>query len=112
MRIATLAAGLGLALVACQSEPVSRTLGARCDLSSECEQRCLAPSGDWPGGFCTIACDTDANCPSGARCIGDIGGVCAFACTTNADCEFLVGGYTCQDVDPRSGGVKVKVCHG
>jgi hypothetical protein len=108
MRIAL----LGIALAACQSSDVSRALGARCDLSSECDQECLAPSTAWPGGFCTTICDTDRDCPSDALCIEEHGGVCAFSCTADASCDFLVQSYTCQAIDRHGGGNKVMVCRG
>jgi hypothetical protein len=96
----------------CQSSNVSRQLGARCDMNSECDSRCLMPGGDWPGGFCTVACDSAAACPDGASCISESGGVCAFACGGVADCAFLGTGYSCKQVDAQGGGVKVTVCHG
>jgi hypothetical protein len=102
---------LVLALVACQSSDVSRKLGARCDTNSECAQTCLS-GGDWPGGFCSISCDTDANCPSDARCIDENGGVCAFACAADPDCTFLGAGYTCKAVDTHPQGTQVTVCRG
>lgn len=106
MRIAVL-----LALVACQSSNVSRQVGARCDLSSECDQKCQGPSAEWPGGFCTIACDTDGSCPSGAACIAETGGMCAFTCRTDPDCAYL-GQYVCVSVDDKAGGPQVMVCRG
>jgi hypothetical protein len=102
---------LGLALVACQSSDVSRSVGARCATNAECDVKCLA-GGPWPGGFCTVLCDTDANCPENARCVDEDGGVCAFSCTADPDCSFLGAGYTCQDRDSHTGGAQVKVCRG
>ena len=63
MRLAIIA----IALAGCQSSDVSRELGARCDSSSECDDRCLTPSADWPEGFCTIRCETDVDCFRNAR---------------------------------------------
>jgi hypothetical protein len=101
-----------LALVACQSSEVSRKLGARCDVNADCAQTCL-PIPDWPGGFCTTSCDSDANCESDAACIDENGGVCAFGCISDASCTFLGAGYTCQSIDAHpNGGTKVMVCHG
>src|SRR5213075_2729645 len=108
MRTALLALALST-LAACQSSDVSRELGARCDKSSECEERCLAPSGDWPGGFCTISCDVDADCPSDAACVNeDSGAICAFTCASDTGCTFLGQGYTCKERDDHAvGGGKV-----
>lgn len=101
---------LVLSLVACQSEDVSRRLGARCDVTSDCEQKCLVPGSDWPGGFCTVACTTDGDCGTGASCIDEDGGVCAFACSSDPACTFLGSAYACAQVDAH--GAKVMVCRG
>jgi len=103
---------IAMALAACQNLDVSRDVGARCDLASECNERCLVPSGDWPGGFCTITCDTAANCPGGSTCIDEQGGVCVFKCVGDADCTFLGAGYRCMAVDSHGAGTKVMVCRG
>jgi len=101
-----------LLLAACQSSDVSRSVGARCDTNAECETQCLGPSGEWPGGFCTVLCDNDMGCPEGTRCIEENGGVCAFACGADAACNFLGTGYTCKALDSHGGGAKVMVCRG
>lgn len=96
-------------VVGCGGSDVSREVGARCDDSSECDDRCLLPADDWPGGFCTLSCDDDNDCPSETACVEDEGGVCLFACDTVPDCGFLGGGWTCQARPTRSGG-SVMVC--
>jgi len=112
LALARVAAVAAVALLgACQTSDVSRALGARCDLSSECDQKCLAHGGDWQGGFCTTICDTDADCGGGAVCVDEQGGVCAFACTVDADCAFL-GAYRCVEVDGHPAGSKVMACRG
>jgi hypothetical protein len=103
---------IALALAGCQNLDVSRSVGARCDQAADCAERCLVPSGDWPGGFCTVTCDTKANCPDGSTCIDEQGGVCAFSCVGDGDCTFLGSGYTCKAVDSHGAGVKVMVCRG
>jgi hypothetical protein len=110
MRIAILV----FALVGCHSSDVSRSIGARCDLSAECDERCLGPSTDWPDGFCTITCDGDADCPSDTACIDEQGaGVCAFTCQTDPGCAFLGTGYRCVDRDRHGdAGNRVAVCRG
>ena len=102
---------LVIALLGCQSSDVSRSLGARCDSNADCDQKCLA-SGNFPGGFCTIACDNDNGCPVDALCSTESGGVCLFKCALDRDCEFLGAGYTCQMVDANVGGGKVLACRG
>ena len=109
MRILVLAIAVWLG---CQSSDVSRSLGARCDLSAECDHRCLPPSADWPGGFCTSPCDDNTGCPPNARCIDEAGGVCAFSCADTPSCSFLGAGYVCKQRDSKGGGAKVSVCRG
>jgi hypothetical protein len=101
---------LVLALVGCQSDDVSRKLGARCDVTADCDQKCLTPSGDWPGGFCTTSCTADSECGDSERCIDEDGGVCVFACVANGDCTFLGSGYSCMQVADHGG--MAMVCHG
>jgi hypothetical protein len=101
-----------IGLVGCGSNSeVSRELGARCDSVDECDERCLSPV-DYPGGFCTTACEGDDDCPNGASCADVEGGVCLFACETGADCEFLGDGWSCETEDARLGDEEVLVCLG
>jgi len=104
-----LAIAMILTLGACQSSDVSRSLGARCDVDSECDDLCLTGE---PGGFCTTSCDAAGGCDGGSLCVSAPGstdtehGVCEFACLTDPDCAFLGDGYTCRaaaivgDADP------------
>ncbi|HEU4734385.1 MAG TPA: hypothetical protein VFT22_41115 [Kofleriaceae bacterium] len=111
MRSAVIAI-FGALLAACQDSNVSREVGARCDVSADCDQRCLPPGSDYPGGFCTIACSTRADCPGATTCADREGGVCLYTCTGDADCGFLGTGWRCGDADLRGGGIKVMVCRG
>jgi hypothetical protein len=111
MRSAMIAV-VGVWLVACQQGEVSRQVGARCDSSLECDQRCLPGDVDYPGGFCTIACNTRNECPNGTTCADRDGGVCLFECAQNADCMFLGPDWGCGSADLRGGGIKVMVCRG
>lgn len=99
-----------LLCAACTSEPVSRTVGARCDLDTECDQRCLT-GGEYPGGFCSVACDNTSACPLDTACVMDQGGVCLFTCTGDRDCDFLGAGWTCKARDGKPTGT-VMVCRG
>ena len=108
MRLAIAAA----LLLGCQDSYVSRELGARCDNSDECDDRCLGPSSDWPAGFCTIRCETDTDCPEDAACIEEEGGVCAYACVADVGCTFLGNGYGCRERAARGGVGTRMVCRG
>jgi hypothetical protein len=100
-----------LGLAACGGSDVSRAVGARCDVSADCEDRCLAPSTDYPGGFCTLTCDSDADCPDDSACVSNEGGVCLFLCDGDGSCGFLGAGWTCQSLSGRPDG-QVMVCRG
>jgi len=102
---------LALAVAACNDVPVSRRIGARCDDSDECDQRCLLPSASYPGGMCTVLCDDDRDCPADTRCVDDEGGVCLYGCVGDPDCAFLGAGWTCQTLAGQPGG-QVTACRG
>ncbi|HEV7557341.1 MAG TPA: hypothetical protein VGO00_17860 [Kofleriaceae bacterium] len=98
---------------ACQSSDVSRQVGARCDESSQCDERCLGPDGNFPGGFCTISCDHSTDCPDDTACVDDDGGACLFRCLANSDCTFLGTGWACKPESERgNSNVQVSVCAG
>jgi hypothetical protein len=103
--IAATAAGCGV------DSPVSRELGARCDMKDDCDERCLFPSREFPGGFCTLSCATSADCARGASCAGVEGGVCLFNCLSESHCDFLGAGWRCESMEGRDGS-EVMVCIG
>lgn len=94
----------------CGGSDVSRMLGARCGDSSDCDERCLLEADGWPGGMCTISCDTHDDCPGGTACVADEG-ACVYACGDDLDCEFLGAGWGCIARPGRPDG-EVMVCHG
>ena len=99
-----------LGLLACStSSDVSRELGARCDDGDDCDARCLPPA-DFPGGFCSISCEGDGDCPSDAGCVDLEGGVCLFQCADDAACRFLGEGWACASVAERGSTEEVMVC--
>src|SRR4051812_21640630 len=89
---------IAVVLGACSNDGggVSRELGARCTATSQCDDRCLLPDAEYPGGFCTVACNTDSECPSDSTCVDREGGICLFDCATDADCTFLGTGWACK----------------
>jgi hypothetical protein len=92
---------------------VSRTLGAICDTSDDCDGRCLPPSADYPDGFCTLVCNESSECPESSTCIDVEGGSCLFDCIDNASCAFLGPTWQCLERDVRGApGGKAMVCRG
>jgi hypothetical protein len=94
----------------------SLVIGRPCATDSECgggEMRChLGP----PGGYCTIFCMGDAECPTGSVCspvpFSRVPGICMKSCATAADCRT---GYACDVVylfpgDPNSPSSPSPVC--
>jgi hypothetical protein len=108
------ACAAALALAGCGvGGAVSRTIGARCDRSDECDDRCLPPGAAFPGGFCSVSCEATADCPSDASCADVEAGVCLFDCLDDRDCEFLGPGWRCLEVALREDQArKVTVCLG
>jgi hypothetical protein len=111
MRRVTTLAALAVWIAACGENDVSRMIGARCDDSDECDERCLTPDDDYPGGLCTLSCDDDGDCPDGSACVEDDGGVCLFTCRSEAGCSFLGAGWSCAEREGRPEGT-VMVCRG
>lgn len=103
-------AAIALLLVACGGSDVSRTIGARCDVIGECDERCLTGD-EFPGGFCSISCDVETDCPGSSVCVDSEGGVCLFGCGEQADCDFLGLGWSCSTLDRTEGG-EVMACSG
>lgn len=98
----------------CQDNDVDRSVGARCDMSSECDERCLGPSGKFPDGFCTVSCDNSNDCnASDLACVDSDGGACLFRCVSDGDCTFVGPGWKCKAFSERGNGdVQVSVCAG
>lgn len=81
-------------------------VGGPCLDSTDCDQRCQT-GGDFPQGTCTLACNTDADCPEDTWCVDKEGGICLLACTHPSDCR---GGYNCEGVTNRTHGGDSLVC--
>jgi hypothetical protein len=97
----------------CHDALVSRSIGARCDSSPECNDHCLPDGEGFPGGFCTVLCNSKLDCTVATECVELQGGVCLFECNDEYDCDFLGSGWECADVESREDpAIKVGVCRG
>jgi hypothetical protein len=76
--------------------PPPSDVGAACSDDAECDGDCLAQDeqAPWTDGYCTAACEQDADCPHDAHCAL---GLCARDCATDDDCRGP--SYACRDVD-------------
>lgn len=94
---------------ACGGDGVGRDgdlVGGPCASAGDCEDRCLE-GGDYPGGLCTVSCNTDEDCPPGTHCIDEEGGTCFMGCEFPEDCRV---GYTCKGEENRGHGGDSLVC--
>lgn len=99
-------------LVACGGHHdggIDNTIGATCVSDRNCDDRCYM-GGDFPGGFCSISCTSDHDCPSDTYCMSAADGVCLFACPA-FDCSRLGPGWVCRERG-RIGGGTINVCSG
>jgi hypothetical protein len=116
MKITLLTLGLlGSALVfeACgevTAGPTSRSVGAACTTDAQCAQTCLIDERHFPGGMCTLACASNADCPGGSVCLSEESGVCVVACATDADCAPFGRGFVCDQDELQSGGGTASIC--
>lgn len=94
---------LVLAVTCLSCSPTDRSVGAACRDDGDCRDRCLT---DWPGGFCTIDCRDDRDCPPDAVCSDTRGGVCLLLCRDDRECkDFLDDNhYKCDRRRNASGG--------
>src|SRR5512143_2275858 len=79
---------------------IDDVIGAGCSSDRDCDTRCYIDN-DFPGGFCSVPCQSDNDCPSDTYCMSTNGGMCLFSCGTNGgfDCSRLGPGWTCRDRD-------------
>jgi hypothetical protein len=88
---------------------IDSVIGAACASDRQCETRCFGGP-ELPGGFCSIPCQTDNDCPGEALCMSMNGGMCLFACP-EFDCSRLGVGWTCRSRSHEGGG-DANVCSG
>jgi hypothetical protein len=103
---------LALLLGACgghDTGDIDEVIGAACTSDRDCDTRCYLDN-DLPGGFCSVSCQSDNDCPDDALCMETNGGMCMFACPA-FDCTRLGAGWKCGDRSRLSGG-DANVCTG
>lgn len=100
-----------LLLGACGRDPgdIDGTVGNACTSDRSCDDKCYM-GGDFPGGFCSVACASDHDCPDGTFCMEAENGVCMFSCP-DFDCTRLGPGWNCETHKRLNGG-DLSVCSG
>jgi hypothetical protein len=88
---------------------IDTEVGATCVDDRDCDDSCVL-GGDFPGGFCSLPCDTDNDCPGDTYCMETQGGICMFACPA-FDCDRLGAGWSCKSRKRNNGG-DINVCSG
>ena len=68
---------------------IDETIGDTCSDDRDCDQRCFL-GGDFPGGFCSLACETDNDCPGDTFCMSESGGVHGRTNAAKAGCRSSV----------------------
>jgi hypothetical protein len=90
---------------------IDTTIGGACATDRDCDVRCFQDNNDhFPGGFCSLPCASDLDCPTDTACVDIQGGVCMFLCPA-FNCGQLGAGWSCHDHDHVGGG-KSNVCSG
>ncbi|MEC9397202.1 MAG: hypothetical protein VYE40_04980 [Myxococcota bacterium] len=91
-------------------EPVY--VGPECESNRDCEDVSFCLQGSmYPGGVCTMGCESVADCPGASWCVGLQGGVCLLECVSDEDCR---DGWVCteQSIKNSQGQPPVRVCLG
>lgn len=88
--------------------PEGDVVGGSCTGDGQCAEgsRCLV-EGDFPGGTCTVDCDSQADCPSGSACVQENDGTCLLSCESASDCR---AGYDCEEKSRRGASGGAFVC--
>lgn len=83
-------------------------------VDNDCVKRCVTGT-LFPGGYCTVSCATDHDCPGGATCAavnGITGGICLATCQVTTDCNGFGVGYQCNPQNSQAGGAGALACVG
>jgi hypothetical protein len=92
--------------------PESQMVGGRCTTDHDCVRRCLVDPTAFPGGYCTVSCTSNGDCPAGSACVAREGGICLATCKAAADCADYGAGYTCAPQTSQSAGGDPRACIG
>jgi hypothetical protein len=85
-------------------------VGSTCMSDRDCPGFCLLGNSDYPGGYCTVRCSSDAQCPGGTNCIDESGGICVASCRDSSECGRFGRGFVCEDRDRLGALGKAFVC--
>jgi hypothetical protein len=108
--VVMLLAVVALAPSACH-ERTDRTIGDPCADDRDCRTACYPDSNEFPDGFCSRPCNSDADCPSDSACVDAAGGMCLFVCP-EFNCDYLGSSWHCADRSRRGEPGSITVCIG
>ena len=87
-------------------------IGDHCATNDDCPNLCRT-GGGFPGGICTLECDSTEACPSGWVCISDSSGICMLACNEPSQCSDRFGApWTCRSKSLEGASGDAMVCFG
>jgi hypothetical protein len=92
--------------------PQSRMIGGRCTTDSDCVSRCLTDATTFPGGYCTVPCASNGDCPARSTCVAREGGICMATCQVTRDCSDYGAGYKCARQTSQGAGSDPLACIG
>lgn len=101
--------GLTILAAACQQVGAEGlSVGGSCTNDFDCNYKCVRGE-HYPGGMCTLDCNSPNDCPSKTTCVDDEGGICAVECESDGDCEDHGSEWGCVAIDQlgRSGAARV-----
>src|SRR5262245_53543464 len=98
-----------LLIAGCGNDGIDREIGATCVTDRDCVDRCYNGP-EFPGGFCSLQCQSDLDCPIDTLCMSTNGGTCMFECP-QFDCGRLGPGWRCRLRSHAAGG-DANVCSG
>jgi hypothetical protein len=109
--------GTLLALACSSSTPPAAgsvdIVGASCKTDADCPSSWCVHDRNYPGGMCSVHCQSDADCLMGTVCVQDAGGMCALPCTTTEACMNVANGnYVCSLTAAKGKSGTLYVCRG
>jgi len=108
-------AGCVATVVGCGQDdvgPQSRMIGGRCTNDGDCVRRCFVDAVVFPGGYCSVPCASNDDCPARSSCVAREGGICMATCQATKDCGAYGPSYQCARQTSQGAGGDPLACIG